>query len=264
MKLLKILSVLLLLFVPQVLASWQQAYQDYLFQFDVYRQKYSEFTVAKNEFQKFGTLTSQSTALQKTIAMLAQRDLLVRAYLLLLNEKLAEGRGLLVTDRQTYQTLLTNEIGFLENHSRLVETIGSLEDAVETSQDLESHYTILQASIRQTIGGISLGNLAVYARQFDTALADARSLVDSSRGTFTPQKQATIDRWLVQIVNVRSLYQQKHEQIVRLNNQFKGSSLDQQNTNLGNVKKSVAQARQYLIEATGYLGELVNALRYED
>jgi len=265
MKLLRFLPIVFLfLFIPLALASSQQAYQDYLFQFDIYRQKYSEFAVAKNEYQKFGTLTSQTTALQKTIAMLAQRDLLLRAYLLLLNEKLVEDRGLLPTERQTYQTLLTNEIGFLESHSRLVESIGSLEDAVETSDDLQSHYNVLQASMRQTIGGISLGNLAVYARSFDTALADARSLVDSSRGTFSPQKQATIDRWLLQIVNIRSLYQQKQEQIARLNSQFKGSSLDQQNTNLNNVKKNVAEGRQYLIEATGYLGELVNALRYED
>ncbi|MEK7065670.1 MAG: hypothetical protein AAB961_01640 [Patescibacteria group bacterium] len=265
MKVLRFLPILfLILLVPHVLASSQQAYQDYLYQFDVYRQKYSEFTVAKNEYLKFKTLTSQTTALAKTIAMLSQRDLLLRAYLLLLNEKLNEDRGLLSIDRVTYQTLLTNEVVFLEGHSRLVTSIASLEDASETSQQLESHYSILQASMRQTIGGLSLGQLIVYARVFDTALADARALVDSSRGTFSPQKQATIDRWILQITNVRSLYQQKQEQIARLNAQFKGTSLDEQNSNLSTIKKNVAEARQYLIEGTGYLGELVDALRYED
>lgn len=264
MKVFVIILLTFILLAPQIGATSQQAYQDYLFQFDFYRQKYSEFTVAKNEYQKFGTLTSQSTALEKTIAMLSQRDLLLRAYLLLLNEKLNEDQGLGTIERSTYKTLLTNEVAFLENHSQLVNSIASLEDATETSQQLESHYNVLQASVRQTIGGILLGNLAVGAARFDALFADARSLVNTSRGIFSPQKQATIDRWILQITNVRSLYQQKFEQITRLNAGYKGSSLDQQNTNLGNVKKSVAEARQYLIEGSGYLGELVTALRYED
>lgn len=265
MKVLRFLPIVFLVFlVSHVSASSQQAYQDYLFQFDNYRKKYSEFTVAKNEYLKFKTLTSQTSALEKTIAMLSQRDLLLRAYLLLLAEKLNEDRGLSQTDRQTYQSLINSEVVFLEGHSKLVGSIGSLEDATQTSQQLESHYSILQASMRQTIGGIAIGNLAVFAKQFDIALADSRAFVNINRGIFTPQKQATIDRWLLQITNVRSLYQQKQEQIVTLNGQYKGSSLTGQNTNLTNVKKAVAEARQYLIEGTGYLGELVNALRYED
>lgn len=265
MKVLRFLPIVfLILLVPHIFASSQQAYQDYLFQFDIYRQKYSEFTVAKNEYLKFKTLTSQTTALEKTIAMLSSRDLLLRAYLLLLNEKLNEDQGLLSIERATNQTLLNNEVVFLESHSRLVESIGSLEDASDTSRQLESHYNVLQASMRQTIGGISLGQLAVNAGVFDTALADARVLVDSSRGTFSPQKQATIDRWILQITNVRSLYQQKQEQIARLNSQFKGTSLDLQSSNLSTIKKNVAEARQYLIEGTGYLSELVEALRYAD
>src|SRR3972149_4862635 len=96
MKVMRFLPIVfLILLVPHVFASSQQAYQDYLFQFDIYRQKYSEFTVSKNEYLKSKTLTSQTTALEKTIAMLSFRDLLLRAYLLLLNEKLNEDRGLL-------------------------------------------------------------------------------------------------------------------------------------------------------------------------
>lgn len=265
MKLLRFLPIVfLILLVPHVLATSQQAYQDYLFQFDLYRQKYSEFTVAKNEYLKFKTLTSQTTALEKTIAMLSQRDLLLRAYLLLLNEKLNEDRGLSSIQRTTYQTLLTNEVVFLEGHSQLVGSIGSLEDATETSQQLESHYNILQASMRQTIGGITLGNLAVLAKQFDIALADARALVDTNRGIFTPQKQATIDRWLLQITNVRSLYQQKIEQITVSTRQFTGSNLDVQNRSLFELKKDVGEARQYLLDGSGYLEELIVALRYAE
>lgn len=254
----------ILAFVPEIKADSERAYKDYLYQFDVYRQKNSEFTVAKNEYEKFRSLTSQATALEKTTAMLSQRDLLIRAYLLLLNEKLNEDRGLNLTDKSTYQSLIGNEVIFLDGHSKLVQSIGSLEDANNVSRDLESHNAVLQASIRQTITGISLGTLAVLSRQFDTTFADAKAIIASSRGIFTPQKQSTIDRWILQIQNIRSLYQQKIDTIHSQNSQVKGTNIDSQDELFRTMKKDLGQARQYLSEGSSFMGELVSALRYQD
>lgn len=257
-----ILSVLV--FVPKIQADSERAYKDYLYQFDVYRQKNSEFTVAKNEYEKFKSLTSQATALEKTTAMLSQRDLLIRAYLLLLNEKLNEDRGLNLTDKSTYQTLIGNEVTFLDGHSKLVTSIGSLEDANNVSRDLESHNAVLQASIRQTITGISLGTLAVLSRQFDTVFADSKAIISNNRGTFGPQKQATIDRWILQIQNVRSLYQQKIDNITRQNSQLKGTSIDSQDELFRTMKNDLGQARQYLSEGSSFIGELLASLRFQN
>src|SRR3989344_2399647 len=206
-----VIFIILVIFVSPIRSSSEKAYQDYLYQFDLYRQKYSDFTIAKNEYEKFGSLTSQTTALANTSAMLSQRDQLLRAYLLLLNEKLNEDRGLLDTQKATYWALTGNEISFLDAHSTLVSSIGSLDDATEVSKELESHYAILSTSMRQVITGVSLGQLAVLARQYDTALADAKALMTANRGVFSPQKQATVDRWILQITNIRSLYKQKIE-----------------------------------------------------
>lgn len=259
-----VLCVLLVVFVPHIKASSERAYQDYLYQFDLYRQKYSDFTVAKNEYEKFGSLTSQTTALTKTSDMLAQRDQLLRAYLLLLNEKLNEDRGLGETQKATYRTLINNEIGFLDQHSSLVQSIGSLEDAYNVSRELESHYAILQGSIRQTIVGVSLGQLAILARQFDQELADAKAILTTSRGAFTPHKQATIDRWLLQITNVRSLYQQKIDASTAKTAQLKGNSIDSLDDLFRELKRDLRQAKQYLIEGNGFVGELIEAIRYQD
>lgn len=259
-----IILVLFILLVPFAQADSERAYQDYLYQFDLYRQKNSEFTVAKNEYEKFKSLTSQTTALEKTTAMLSQRDLLIRAYLLLLNEKLNEDRGLNLTDKSTYQMLIGNEVTFLDGHSKLVTSIGSLEDANNVSRDLESHNAVLQASIRQTITGISLGTLAVLSRQFDTVFADAKAIISNNRGMFVPQKQATIDRWILQIQNVRSLYQQKIDTITRQNSQLKGTSIDSQDDLFRTMKNDLGQARQYLSEGSSFIGELLASLRFQN
>ena len=259
-----VIFVILVVFVSPIRASSEKAYQDYLYQFDLYRQKYSDFTIAKNEYEKFGSLTSQTTALAKTSAMLSQRDQLLRAYLLLLNEKLNEDRGLLDTQKATYWALTGNEISFLDAHSTLVSSIGSLDDATEVSKELESHYAILGASMRQVITGVSLGQLALLARQYDTALADVKALLTANRGTFSPQKQATVDRWILQITNTRSLYQQKIDSINTKNAQLKGSSTETLDDLFAELKRDVGQAKQYLMEGNRFIGELIEALRYQN
>lgn len=255
--------ILFVLLIRPVAATSEQAYRDYLYQFDVYRTKNSEFSVAKSEYLKFKTLTSQTIALEKTKAMMAQRALLLRAYLLLLNEKINQNRGMTESDRTTYQTLIRNEVVFLESHSKLVESIGSLEDAQQVSRNLVEHDTVLQASMRQTIAGIILGNLSDRVKQFDIALADAKAVTGVNRGIFSPEKQTILDRWLLQITNTRSLYQQKVDTLAGFTNELRGSSINDQNQRLTAIQKTAGEARQYLLDGSSNLGELTDALKYQ-
>ncbi|MCL4360192.1 hypothetical protein M1555_02965 [Patescibacteria group bacterium] len=252
-------------FLTKIRASSQQAYQDYLYQFDVYRQKDSEFQVARNEYLKFQTLTSQNTAITKTTAMLSQRDLLLRSYLLLLKEKVNEVPEMSGADQNLYLTLINNEVSFLESHSQLVTSIGSLDDAVNVEGQLTGHYGILEASMRQTLVGIATGTLANLAKRYDIALADASAVVNSNRGVFTPEKQAMIDRWILQITNTRSLYQQKMDAIAADTNKMSHTDvLIEQDSQFSQIQQEISEARQYLVEGTSYLSELTKALRYQN
>jgi len=254
----------LISFPERVRADSARAYQDYLYQFDVYRQRYADFQVAKNEYLKFKTLTSENDALEKTRVLLTQRAQLLRAYLLLLNEKLNESEHMTATDKQVYQTLINNEVSFLDNHSLLIPSVGTIADAEEVSERLEDHYTILQTSIRQTIGGLSLAELSGLAKDYDAALLAAKNLINGAAGGFTLEKQAVIDRWVLQITNKRTLYQQKFTQLSTLNTSYKGKSEDELNEKFSDIQRMVAEARQELMEGSSFMGELVTALRYRD
>lgn len=262
--LLPVLLVPFVLLVPLARASSPQAYQDYLYQFDLYRRTYSEFTIAKNEYEKFKSLTSQTTALKNTTAMLSQRDKLLRAYLLLLNEKINENQGFQEARKIELRGLVTAEITFLDAHNNRVGSISSLDDATARSQELESHYRILQTILRQTVINISLGDLSALTHQFDTALSQSQELVTASKSTFAPQKQATIDRWLLQIQNVRQLYQQKIADIEGKNNKLKDLSLDGLDGAFRDIKGDLGQAKKYLTDGHGFIGELIEALRYQN
>jgi hypothetical protein len=246
-----------------IFATYEQAYQDFLFQFDGYRQKYSDFQVAKNEYLKFKTLTSEATALEKTKAMMTQRDQLLRSYLLVLYEKLNDpNSGLTQITREQHQKILGNEIAFLETHAQTIGAIGSIEDAEQVSKELESHYIILQTSIRQILIGLSLGQLAIIAKHYDTLVTDSQAIISQHAGTFTPQKQETINRWVLQIVNKRNFYQQKVDSISQQSAAMDASDEDDLDTQYNTLVRGMAEARQYLVEGISNLTELRDALKY--
>jgi hypothetical protein len=255
------LFVLPILLVSAVSASSEQAYKDYLYQLDVYRQKYNEFKIAKNEYDKFNTLTSQTTALEKTVRMLSSRDILLKTYLTLLNEKLAENRGLTQSEVNLYRTLVANENVFLDTHSQLVTSIGSLEDSMEVSSNLESHYRVLSSSMRQIIIGLSLGNANLLVRQYDATVTNLKSFINSNRSELSAVKQTTIDRWMVSVDNKRSLYQQKIDGVIRTNTSLKASQPDDLDSEAASMQKGISEAKNYLMEGSSNLKEIVNTLK---
>lgn len=265
-KLLPIVVLFLLVTIPcgVVVAASQQAYQDYLYQFDLYRQKYSDFQVAKNEYQKFKSLTSQTQALEATKTMLAQRDQLLHAYLVNLGEKVNEEQGLSAVTKGLYRSLIQSELTFLERHSQLIPSINSIDDAITISQELESHYQVLQTSMHQIIAGISLAKLATISQYFDRNVLAAQTLVNANTSAFPPGKLNTINRWLLQIQNKRSLYQQKVDEAAGAITGLTSTDSNDLDQKFNTILKQIGDAKQYLSDGISFLGELANSLRYID
>lgn len=257
------LLILPVIFVTQVRATSQQAYQDYLYQFDLYRQKYNDFQVAKNAYDKFKTLESQTQALSATKFMLSQRDLLLHSYLVYLYERVGEQAGIDPANKQLYQSLLSNELTFLETQSNLVSSINSIDDATTTSQALESHYQVLQATIREISAGISLGQLNQISQNFNRQVTVAQNIFGQNAAQLTPDKRSTISNWVLQISNKQSLYQQKINEITTAINSFSNSNdstdLDQK---YADITSKIGEAKQYLADSISNLQEVVNAMQY--
>lgn len=255
---------LFLLPTMKVHAASTTAYKDYLYQYDQYRTKQNNFKVARTEYLKYKTLLSETTALDTVKSMLTQQDQLLRSYLLFLVEKLTENTGLSSTDKNLYQTLMQNEVTFLQTHAALVPSIGSLSDAVTVAKQLESHYLVLQIAIRQTIIALGQGDLTALHTKFTTTYTPLTALARSGAAGFSAEKQSTIERWILQIDNKQSLFTQKMNQITTANSQIKGTTEDEMNARFVAVQKNLAEAKQYLIEANSYMQELITLLQYKN
>src|SRR3989344_3161988 len=245
MKRLLALIIFLLLAIP-AFATYEEAYQSYLVQFDLYRKANSDFQVAKNEYLKFKTLTSQAAALEKTKSMMNLRDQLLRSYLLVLYEKVADpNSGLTAITREQYQNILGNEISYLETHAQTIASVASLEDAEAVSRELESRYVVQQTTVRQILIGLSLGQLAIVAKYYDALVVDAKALITNYGAPLSIQKQETINRWVLQIVNKRTFYQQKVDTITLQNITLDVNDLEDLDVQYNTMLRGLGEARQY-------------------
>jgi hypothetical protein len=247
-----------------VSASSDQSYQDYIVQFDKYRSVNNDFKIAKNEYDKFNTLNSQTTVLEKVKVMLTARDTLLKSYLLFLSEKLNENSGLSDSNKELYQKLINNEINFLDNHNGLIPSIGSISDASTVSKQLSSHYIILQTSIRQTILGLSYGQLMDLYKKYSDSLNIISSILNESRLIIPVTKQSTADRWVVSINSKKTLYEQKMDRIDNMISGLSSGQLDELDRKMGDIQKELGEARTYLQDGTSYIKELMEILRYRD
>ena len=255
-------SLCLFLYPPTVSATSQQAYQDYQYQFSVYRQRLSDYQVALNQYKQFKSLASQQDVLEKVKLHIAQRGNVAKTYFLFLNEKITENPGMLASEKQTYRAILTNQIAFIDQHLVLAPSIASLDDAQDVSEKFETNYEIMQSAYRQIISALELGYLNYFSKQFDDAATHAQALISASRTDSSPQKQGILDRWLLALSNKHSLFQQTANNIRATIPKITGD-VQQQERIFQQLQGTVNAARQDLVESAAYLKELETALKYD-
>ncbi|MEK7576987.1 MAG: hypothetical protein AAB492_00025 [Patescibacteria group bacterium] len=250
-------------FASIVKATSPQAYQDFQFQFDIYRQIFGDYRVALGEFKKYSSLASEQMALDKAKQLIGQRNQVARAYFLFLNEKLTENPSMPPAELDLYHKIITNEIAFLDQETSLAPSLSSLADVEKVSQEFIKHYPLMQSAFRQVIIATQLGYLRYFAKQFDTVASEAQALVNANRSAMTDTKRATLDRWILALSNKRSLYQQKVDGVRTGAFKLNGDVADQDRKFIV-ILQDLTAARQYLIEGSSFFTEVENALRYDD
>ena len=245
-----------------VFASSGQAYTDYQYQFGLYRQSLTNFQDAITQYRQFNSLTSQQDALDKAKQLIAQRDMAAKSYFLFLNEKLNENPGITTSEAAGYRSTMTNQIAFLDQNSLASGNLQSLSDAQSLSDGFIKNYLVMQSSYRQTIVAIELGYLNYFASAFDSAAAQAQTLIGQVHDAASPEKQATLDRWLVNLANQHSLYQQKAMAIKASSLKITGD-LSTQDRQFSDAQKLLNDAQDILSVGSSYLTEVETAIQYE-
>jgi hypothetical protein len=244
---------------PTPIIESGRAYQDYLYNVNLYRQTHDAYVVAKESYLNYQTLNSQAEAFNKTLLMLQQRDEVIRTYLFVLRLKLLELTGIKNYLQSQLFLKLETEFTWYKKHAEILPSAGNLEDLIDSSKQAQDRYKSTLILIYQTLGTIPIGQSADLSEKINSTLKLTNNFIEKIRSD--QLKDTTkMERWLIEAGN----------RLARANEKIKESQ-----DNLSNIasfqtdilpnyqasRQKIVEAHQYLKEANYNLHELVQEIK---
>lgn len=266
-KILPILISTFLLFYSSTLAisqdfNFQRAYEDYLFNYNQYRQSYSDFVPAKEAYLSYQTLTSKNTALEKTQKMLQDEDEVVRTYLTALRMKVTETAGITNDEQNILYLKLDNEVSWYGKHKDSLASAATLEDLTNSSQKISNQYKMTEVLIYQTLGTVLSGKENDFRNQINDKIQELKGKIGEIRQK-GDKDTSTAERWLLEAENRLTRSQEKQFAAQQILAKIKSTDKNK-NQGYNKAQFSLEESHQYLKEANSYLKEVLREIKSAD
>lgn len=258
-----------LFFTPQKLYAqdftYQKAYEDYVFTYDVYKKAHADYLLARSQYINAKTLASQTKAQEAGSAMLIDRDNVVITYLTALRLRLSETNGVSNTDKEGLYQRLDSEVLWYQTHRDTISSAASLDDLVADSDAASEHYTTIQGLIYEVLGTIPVGRV-------ETVRTSATSLLGSIK-TKTQEIQLNGDHdvsgaehWITETENklTRSLDKQIEAQKIIFSFQsIPEQELDRKNfsKDYSEITSNLQDSVQLINESASYMKEILTEIK---
>lgn len=182
--------------------NFDKAYQDYIFTQSRYSEAFSDYTKARDAYQKNQTLTLKEEARLKTLEMLRRRDELLKVYLTALRIKLVEVGGLTQAEKETQFGRLDSEVAWYKDHKEAYKDSDPLETLFSKSKGAKDHYDLdTSRKIYDALFNVSLGEVTDLRLKHEEAYAGIRREIDAK----VAEGKVRIDpfnRWFTDIEGV--------------------------------------------------------------
>jgi hypothetical protein len=232
-------------------ASFEEDYRGYLQTYDAYRAAHGAYLTTRNQYLQYGTLNSQNDALSAVKTFLSLRDDVLLSHLSLLRSRNVD--PFLVPQ-------LDDGDKFLQTHKSKVPAIGSLDDAVNFSNEVEEKDLYFQSISKKTLATMLVSKVENQKLRFLLLENEATELIGKLR--IENKDVATLERWLIDAKTKQSLAEDKINQIHSTISTIDGRSADQIGSSFSEVQKNILEANQYVREGLQYLNELLESMRY--
>ena len=237
--------------VPQSQASFDDDYQNFLKISDSYRSSYASYISTRSQYLQFGTLSSKNDALTALKNFLGSRNDVLISYLSLLKVRNVD---------VTYTPVLDEQTQFLQLTKSQFSALGTIDDGLTASKQIEERHIPLQILSRQITAAIVIDKIDNLKLRFVVLENAAANLVAALRAQ---SKDITIlDRWLLDAKNKRLLAEDKIRQVRGEIHQLNASAVDDLSSSYNSIQFTVSEANQYLREGGSYLHELGEAIKY--
>ncbi len=237
--------------IPLSLADFNQSYQGYLDTYEAYRSASNDYVTTRNQYLQYGTLNAKNDALTAGKKFLLTRDQTLLSYISLLRER--------ITDT-SFNPLLDDEEKFLKDHQERIPAVGSLEDAIVISQETEKRQANFLILSKKIVGLIILNKVETAEQSFRVLYTDAQKLIESIKAS--GKDASTLERWLLDAKNKQLLVEAKITESKNLLTNLHFTDQENLNSEYNKIQFTIFEANQYLKEATSFLNELAESIKY--
>lgn len=227
--------------------TYAKAYQDYLYNFGQYRNFHLEYITAKSEYQTYGTLSSQTKALENTKKMLIARAETFRTYLTAVRMKLKEETSVINYQQNLAYIKLDEQIAFINTHELAIPSASTIDDLIKNSGEFEKKYpeAILYTSQAKKV--IFLSRVNVLYEEVNSEIVRIEEKINQMKES--GKDVSDLERWLIQAKQKQARSKEKYN----LAQNVEGNSVL--------LTTHLENANQYLKETITDLKEIIKEIK---
>ena len=265
MNILLIITFLFNLFVTPVFSQafdFNKAYQDYLYNYNIYQKAHSDYDIARGQYMASQNISSQTKAQEATATMLIDRDQATNTYLTALRMKLSDAPGVDNATKDGLFSLIDTEIAWYNDHKSKISSAGSLDDLTADSNTAANEFKITEVLIYKVLVTISIGNTTDYRNR-------ERAIIDSLRTKIGEIKVSgdknvdSVERALTDAEDRLSRGAAKEQDAMTLLAKMKPADKDKL-SEFNNIELSVGQSLSYVKEANSIVKDSIRQIKTAD
>lgn len=238
--------------------DFKRAYQDYIYNYGLYRNVHLNYEAAKTEYYTYQTFVSKTKALEATKQMMLARSDTLRTYLTAVRMKLRESTNVQDYQQNLYYIKLDDEIAWIEQHKNTIPSPGSLEDIVKISSQFESRFSNTIFLSYQVRGLIFAGRVDILKEKVRSHLSITEERIIEMRENNV--EVSNLERWLIEAKQKFLRSEEKFRQAQTMMSSMKNDHQSMEtvfNSSIGTFE----EANQYLKETITDLKEIIREIK---
>lgn len=241
--------------------NFQRAYQDFVFNYDLYKTAENEYELARAQYMQSKTLAAQAKAQEATYKMLQARDEVIKTYFTALRQRINEGIGISQDRKEVLYQKIDIEVEWYNQHKQSTSSAASLEDLSTDSNKARDRYRNITESIAyEILTEIAIGK-EYFLRQKQTVIMDElrTKLAEIRANGDLPTD--IMERDLLEVENRQARSIAKEEEARKIQTVELPKAKQKAAGFYDTIIFRITEAVQYLKEANTYLKEIVQRIK---
>jgi hypothetical protein len=220
---------------------------DYLYQYNLYQQAYSDYSDKKQINAKYGTAATQNDEFLAAISTINARNQMFKSYLMALRVSLEDYKSADPTSTQTIQTDLSNWENWFDQQSTVVSAINNTHDLQAWVKVFQSKYNQIQLSIYTALVQNEVNLRQLTLNQVQSLAVDIQN---------SPQVKPDSQQWLQSLSDKTKLVSTNLNAALALT---KKTQLSDRFSNFyPNAQSNLSLSQKYLTAISGDLKSVIS------